>query len=248
MGPSGSNWRPREWGEDRGRPRPGRRLTPDAARSQPRRSARRTVRAILDLDGRAAVRRGCRSGSRRPAARARLHHGQQRRRRAEGAAHLRRAADKRSGGAQHRRLRPGRAGEGRAHIELHRPLPVAGTVLVTSTVTGMYDKGSGALVEFESVAVDAADGQPLVTARFGMFVRGEGEFGGDRGASAPWQPPDRRESPGARRPPSRRGGDPAPRRSHRRAPREAVGREAAEVLDHATVPDSTDRGGATDGE
>ncbi|WP_233600272.1 MaoC family dehydratase [Micromonospora sp. M71_S20] len=77
------------------------------------------------------------------------------------------------------------------HVELHRPLPVAGTVLVTSTVTGMYDKGSGALVEFESVAVDAVDGQPLVTARFGMFVRGEGGFGGDRGASAPWQPPDR---------------------------------------------------------
>ncbi|MET7424614.1 MaoC/PaaZ C-terminal domain-containing protein [Dactylosporangium sp. NPDC005555] len=77
------------------------------------------------------------------------------------------------------------------HIELHRPLPVSGTVLVTSTVTGMYDKGSGALVEFESVAVDLAGGDPLVTARFGFFIRGEGGFGGDGGASAPWQPPGR---------------------------------------------------------
>jgi len=77
------------------------------------------------------------------------------------------------------------------HVELHRPLPASGTVRVTSTVTGIYDKGSGALVEFESVAVDSAGGGPLVTARFGMFIRGEGGFGGDRGASASWQPLDR---------------------------------------------------------
>ena len=31
------------------------------------------------------------------------------------------------------------------YFELHRPLPVAGTVSTTSTVTGIYDKGSGAL-------------------------------------------------------------------------------------------------------
>ena len=31
-------------------------------------------------------------------------------------------------------------------FELHRPLPVEGTVRTVSTVTGIYDKGSGALV------------------------------------------------------------------------------------------------------
>jgi hypothetical protein len=72
------------------------------------------------------------------------------------------------------------------YVELHRPLPVAGTVRTTSTVTGMYDKGSGALVVTEDVAVDSETGEPLVTARGGTFIRGEGGFGGPRGAEPPW--------------------------------------------------------------
>ena len=38
-------------------------------------------------------------------------------------------------------------------FELHRPLPVTGTVRTVSTVTGIYDKGSGALVVSENVAI-----------------------------------------------------------------------------------------------
>src|SRR6516165_8720165 len=76
-------------------------------------------------------------------------------------------------------------------FELHRPLPVAGTVHATSVVTGMYDKGSGALVTTENVAVDATTGEPIVTARSGAFIRGEGGFGGDRGTSEPWTRPER---------------------------------------------------------
>jgi acyl dehydratase len=76
-------------------------------------------------------------------------------------------------------------------FELHRPLPVAGTVRTVSTVTGIYDKGSGALVVTENAAADAATGEPLVTSRAGTFIRGEGGFGGDRGASEPWQRPER---------------------------------------------------------
>jgi acyl dehydratase len=76
-------------------------------------------------------------------------------------------------------------------FELHRPLPVAGTVRTTSTVTGIYDKGSGALVVTENVAVDAATGEPLVTSRGGTFIRGEGGFGGPRGSEPPWELPDR---------------------------------------------------------
>ena len=56
-------------------------------------------------------------------------------------------------------------------------------------MTGIYDKGSGALVVSENQAVDAATGEPLVTARSGTFIRGEGGFGGDRGASEPWRCP-----------------------------------------------------------
>src|ERR1700727_3071288 len=77
------------------------------------------------------------------------------------------------------------------YFELHRPLPVAGTVSPTSTVTGIYDKGSGALVVSENVAVDVATGEPLVTSRGGTFIRGEGGFGGPRGADQPWELPDR---------------------------------------------------------
>jgi acyl dehydratase len=77
------------------------------------------------------------------------------------------------------------------YVELHRPLPVAGTLRASSTVTGIYDKGSGALVESESVAVDAATGEPVITTRTGTFIRGEGGFGGERGSSAAWQLPDR---------------------------------------------------------
>src|SRR6266704_2911350 len=76
-------------------------------------------------------------------------------------------------------------------VELHRPIPVEGTVRTVSTVTGIHDKGSGALVVTENAAVDAASGEPLVTSRSGAFIRGEGGFGGGRGGSEPWRRPDR---------------------------------------------------------
>ncbi|GGK74666.1 MaoC family dehydratase [Mangrovihabitans endophyticus] len=75
-------------------------------------------------------------------------------------------------------------------FELHRPLPPAGEVTVTSTITGMYDKGKGALVTTSSVAT-TADGEPLVTAHGGIFVLGEGGFGGDPGVKDAWKLPDR---------------------------------------------------------
>jgi acyl dehydratase len=76
-------------------------------------------------------------------------------------------------------------------IELHKPLPVAGTLRTTAMVTGIFDKGSGALVETENHAVDAATGEPMVTTRGSTFIRGEGGFGGDRGTADPWEVPDR---------------------------------------------------------
>jgi acyl dehydratase len=76
-------------------------------------------------------------------------------------------------------------------IELHRPLPVSGTLRTSAMVTGIYDKGSGALIQTENKALDAATGEPMVTTRSGTFIRGEGGFGGDRGSSEPWQLPDR---------------------------------------------------------
>jgi acyl dehydratase len=76
-------------------------------------------------------------------------------------------------------------------FELHRPLPVEGEVRTVSTVTGMYDKGSGALITLENKAVDATTGEPMVTTRSGTFIRGEGGFGGERGSAEPWERPGR---------------------------------------------------------
>jgi acyl dehydratase len=76
-------------------------------------------------------------------------------------------------------------------IELHKPLPVEGTLRTSAMVTGMYDKGSGALVETENRAVDPATGEAVVTSTSGTFIRGEGGFGGDRGTAPAWGLPDR---------------------------------------------------------
>lgn len=75
-------------------------------------------------------------------------------------------------------------------FRLHAPLPVQGRVTTTSTVTGVFDKGRGALVRTESDAVDAASGRPLATTVSSVFIRGEGGFGGPRGSSEPSPVPE----------------------------------------------------------
>ncbi|MEN3540573.1 MaoC/PaaZ C-terminal domain-containing protein [Microbispora sp. ZYX-F-249] len=76
-------------------------------------------------------------------------------------------------------------------FELHRELPAAGRVRTTSTVTGVHDKGSGALVTIEARAADAESGESLITSRSSVFIRGEGGFGGDRGPRDDWAEPGR---------------------------------------------------------
>jgi acyl dehydratase len=81
---------------------------------------------------------------------------------------------------------------GEQAIEVDGPIPTDGVVRTTSRIDAIYDKGSGALVVMESSAVDAETGQPRFRARTGLFIRGEGAFGGERGPSGSRnQPPDR---------------------------------------------------------
>jgi acyl dehydratase len=75
-------------------------------------------------------------------------------------------------------------------VELPGPFPNAGHGFVTHSVTGIYDKGSGALVTNQSVISDA-EGTELARLGGGSFIRGEGGFGGDRGPATDWQEPDR---------------------------------------------------------
>ncbi len=80
---------------------------------------------------------------------------------------------------------------GEQSVTLHAPLPVEGTVSSVSRITGIYDKGSGAVVASESVARDARTGHPLFTTTMSAFIRGEGGFGGDRGPSGKVEFPGR---------------------------------------------------------
>jgi acyl dehydratase len=80
---------------------------------------------------------------------------------------------------------------GEQSVRLHAPLPVEGTVISQGTITGVYDKGSGAVVATENVAKDKATGTPLWTTTSSAFIRGEGGFGGDRGPANTVQIPER---------------------------------------------------------
>ena len=85
---------------------------------------------------------------------------------------------------------------GEQGIELLGPIPPEGSVSTTGTITGIYDKGSGALVVTESTSVGVTTGQPLFRTTNALFIRGEGGFGGERGPSEsaapiPDRPPDR---------------------------------------------------------
>ncbi|MQA98527.1 MAG: enoyl-CoA hydratase [Streptosporangiales bacterium] len=79
---------------------------------------------------------------------------------------------------------------GEQAFTLHRPLPVEGSVTITSKVIGMFDKGSGALVVTESRLRDADTGQPLMDTRSSSFVRGEGGFGGEKQPKEEWAAPE----------------------------------------------------------
>jgi acyl dehydratase len=79
---------------------------------------------------------------------------------------------------------------GEQSIEMHGVIPPDGSVTTTSTVAGIFDKGSGALVVIESDSVDAGTGAALFSSRSALFIRGEGGFGGDRGPSSAHVPPE----------------------------------------------------------
>ena len=76
-------------------------------------------------------------------------------------------------------------------LTVHGPIPTSGTVTQTGNVLEVYDKGKGALIVLEVVSTLEKTGEPLFTNRSGIYVRGEGGFGGDSGPTAGNRPPDR---------------------------------------------------------
>jgi len=69
---------------------------------------------------------------------------------------------------------------GEQAITLYGEIPAEGSVTVTTTVAGIYDKGSGGLVVLESESV-YPDGSLAFSGRTGLFIRDAGGFGGPRG-------------------------------------------------------------------
>jgi acyl dehydratase len=81
---------------------------------------------------------------------------------------------------------------GEQSITLHREIPVEGELEAVGELTGIYDKGKGAVVVTETKVTLVGTGEPLFDTRMSAFIRGEGGWGGDRGPSGtPNQAPER---------------------------------------------------------
>lgn len=77
---------------------------------------------------------------------------------------------------------------GEQGIELLDELPVAGKVSTVSEITGIWDKGKGAVIQTTAESTDVATGKPLFRTTSSIFIRGEGGWGGERGPSGPAEP------------------------------------------------------------
>ena len=75
-------------------------------------------------------------------------------------------------------------------IEIHQTVPPEGTAIGQGRVAGIYDKGKAALVRLETTVTDPG-GNPLWSSRSGLFISGEGGWGGDRGPASDWALPER---------------------------------------------------------
>jgi len=72
----------------------------------------------------------------------------------------------------------------------HGALPPEGEGHLVRSVEAIYDKRSGALVAMKSALSDAS-GKLLADIHTSAFIRGEGNFGGERGPKSSWTAPER---------------------------------------------------------
>jgi acyl dehydratase len=76
-------------------------------------------------------------------------------------------------------------------LTVHSPIPTSGTVTQVGRIIDIYDRRRGALIVLEVVSTSIETGKPLFTNRSGIYVRGEGGFGGESGPSATNLAPER---------------------------------------------------------
>lgn len=79
---------------------------------------------------------------------------------------------------------------GEQGFRIHKEIPTSGELTTTAKITGVYDKGKGALVTIDSQTKDSG-GELVFTNSTGIFVRGAGGFGGERGPEAGNKAPER---------------------------------------------------------
>ena len=80
---------------------------------------------------------------------------------------------------------------GEQGIELLDEIPPEGEIESTGECIAIWDKGSAAVVEFESTSTNTATGKPLLKTRSQLFCRGEGGWGGERGPQDKLEFPNR---------------------------------------------------------
>ncbi|KAF9200728.1 hypothetical protein BGZ59_003123, partial [Podila verticillata] len=83
-------------------------------------------------------------------------------------------------------------------LEIHRPLPLGGAFELHSTVTGVYDKGKGMVIEHTVQMVDPKDpARPYTSMKGSAFVRGAGGWGGPKGPKQDSYEPPKDKAPDA---------------------------------------------------
>jgi acyl dehydratase len=80
---------------------------------------------------------------------------------------------------------------GEQSLELLRPIPVEGEFVFQNVVTGIYDKGSGFVIEKAGIMIDQS-GKEYVKLSSQSFVRGYGGWGGPKGPKSPSYAPPKR--------------------------------------------------------
>ena len=81
---------------------------------------------------------------------------------------------------------------GAQKIELLDVIPPDGEIESTGEIGAIWDKGKGASVEMVSESKNLATGKLLFKTTMTAFLRGEGDFGGERGPASEFELPDRK--------------------------------------------------------
>ncbi|KAG9319371.1 hypothetical protein KVV02_003014 [Mortierella alpina] len=93
---------------------------------------------------------------------------------------------------------PNRLVHGDQSLEVHRPLPLGGEFELHTTVTGVYDKGKGMIIENTTKMVDPKDpSKPYSSMKGSAFVRGYGGWGGPKGPKQESYEPPKDKAPDA---------------------------------------------------